>query len=339
MKAVTDLIKRFQRGYTDVVGVDVGSTAVKAVRVKMVNRTPTVVAADLLPPLPVPIASEAPVRPLVLPLDLQARYVALAYSDPAAIVKILTFPARSDKAVAAQVSELLGLGESTDQRVAYEALAESRNETRVLAVALPDVAGSRLCALFPSGTPAPCSVEIAGLAGMTAFERGAGQRHAEEAVALIDFGALVTTVSFYHKGVLVLMRKLDVGTAALLKKVQATLGVDAEVALGIMTEGSFDISSALHQTLESFLQQLIISRDFVERRENCHVTRLYTCGGIATHEGWAGELRTATGLEPERWNPFADVAVGSNALSAAVPGQESRFAAALGAACGVLSGA
>ena len=337
MKALSDLVKRFQRGYTDVVGVDIGSTAIKAVRLRAVNREPVVVAAALLPPPKVAITGTVPVVPLDLPKPLKARYAALAYSDPSATVKLITFPAHSEKSADAQVNEMLGLSEGPDFRVAYEKVSESRTESRVLAVSVPDAAGARLCALLPSGVPAPCSLEVSGLASMTSFERGPGRRHAEEAVAAIDFGAVVTTVAFYSKRSLLLIRKFDVGTMALLKRVQDTLGIDADVALGIMTDGSFDVSAAVHQSLESFLQQLIISRDFVERRENCHISRLYVCGGAAPLKGWSQQLQSALGLEPEFWNPFADLTVQPGALPDAIKGQESRFAAALGAAWAVLA--
>ncbi len=336
MKALTDLIKRFQRGYSDVVGVDVGSALTKAVRLRTVNHTPTVVAVDLVSGVTMPDAATGPVTPVVLPKSMRARYVAVSYSGPGALVKLLTFPVHSEKSTDTQVNELMGLAESPEYRVAYEVVSQNRAETRALAVAMPDVATSRLCALFPSGTPAPCSIEIAGLASMTAFERGPGRQHAEDAVAVIDFGSTGSTVAFYNKRTLALIRKFDVGMASILKKVQETLGVDAEVAMGILADGSFDISQALHQTLESFLQQFVISRDFVERRENCHVVRLYACGAPGALKSWAQEVQSASGLEPVFWNPFEGLPVSSGAIPDALKGQESQFASALGAAWAVL---
>jgi type IV pilus assembly protein PilM len=335
MKTLTDLVKRFQRGRTDVVGVDVGSTALKVVRLKALNHTVTVVAVDVLPAvvLPPPPAVPSPVK---LPKAIHARHAALAYSGPGAMVKMLTFPTHSDKSAETQVNELMGLADSSDYRVAYELVSETRAETRALAVAMPDQAASQLCALFPVGTPAPYSIEVAGLASMTAFQRGPGRRHLEEAVAVVDLGASVTMVAFYNKGVLSLIRKFDFGSLTILKTVKETLGVDTEVAQGILADGSFDISQAIRQAMESFLQQFVISRDFVERRENCHMLRLYACGGTAGMQGWARELQSASGLEPEFWNPFAELSVLPGAIPEALKGQEARFTAALGAAWAVL---
>jgi hypothetical protein len=108
------------------------------------------------------------------------------------------------------------------------------------------------------------------------------------------------------------------------------------MAQGILSDGSFDISQAVRQAMESFLQQFVISRDFVERREDCHVLRVYACGGAAGMQGWARELQSASGLAPESWNPFGELAVLPGAIPDAAKGQESRFTAALGAAWAVL---
>jgi Tfp pilus assembly PilM family ATPase len=335
MNTLTDLVKRFQRGRTDVVGVDVGATAIKVVRLKALNRLATVVAVDILPAVSLPPGAGVP-PPVTLPRAVHGRHVALAYSGPGALVKLLTFPTHSEKSAETQVNELMGLADTSDYRVAYEPISESRTEMRALAVALPDLAAVQLCALFPTGTPAPCSIEVAGLASMTAFERGPGRRHVEEAVAAVDVGAMVTTVAFYNKGALSLIRKFDFGSAVILKTVQETLGVDAEVAQGILADGSFDISQAIRKAMESFVQQFVISRDFVERRENCHILRLYACGGTAGTQGWASELESSSGLAPEFWNPFGELAVLPGAIPDALKGQEARFTAALGAAWAVL---
>lgn len=335
MKTLTDWVKHFQRRRTDVVGVDVGTTALKVVRLKVVNRTPTVVAIDLLPAVALLAGAGVPV-PVVLPKVLHGRHVALAYSGPGALVKLLTFPTHSEKTPETQVNELMGLADASDYRMAYELVSETRTEMRALAVAMPDQSAARLCALFPSGTPAPYSIEVSGLASMTAFVRGPGRRHLEEAVAVVDFGASVTMVAFYNKGALSLIRKFDFGASAILKTVREALGVDAEVAQGILADGSFDVSQAIRQAMESFLQQFVISRDFVERREDCHIVGLYICGGIAGMQGWARELQSAAGLEPVSWNPFGEMAMLPTAIPDSLKGQEARFTAALGAAWAVL---
>ena len=53
-------------------------------------------------------------------------------------------------------------------------------------------------------------------------------------------------------------------------------------------------------------------------------------------QGWARELQSASGLEPEFWNPFGELAILPGAIPDALKGQEARFTAALVAAWAVL---
>ena len=334
MKKAADLLRMFNRGYTDMLGLDVAGSGLKAVRLRRTNRVTSVVAVDILPSVAgAPVTD--PVQPVQVPKALRARYVALATSAPGTIVKLLTFPAHSEKSTEAHVSELMGLGDNVDFRLAYEALSESRTEVKILAVAMPVQTVHGLCGLFPVGIPAPCSIEISGLASMTAYARGPGKAHKDDCTAVVDFGMTSTLVAFFQKGTMVLVRKFDVGTSTILKRLQDGLGVDAEVALGILNDGSFDISQIVHQSMESFLQQLIISWDFVERRENVHIARLYACGGGTSLRSWAHEMQGATGQEPVFWNPFEGLATTGPVLEK-WKGQEQRFAAALGVALAMI---
>jgi Tfp pilus assembly PilM family ATPase len=335
MKKVADLIKVFQRGYTDVLGLDVAGSGLKAVRLKVINQAITVMAVDIFPPDGSAVEGSIPVGAQQLPKDLRARHVALATSESGAVVKLLTFPAHSDKPAETHVNELMGLGDQTEYRLAYEHVTESRSEIRALAVRMPLSTVTALCQLFPAGSPAPCAIEVSGLASMTAYLKGPGLSHLEDCIAVIDFGANVTLVAFFNRGTMVLIRKFEMGTNTILKKLQDNLGVDGDVALGILNDGSFDITQIVHQAMEAFLQQLIISWDFVERRENCRISRLYACGGGASLGSWAHEVLSTTGQSPTLWNPFEGLAMISDTLLDKWKGQESRFSAAVGSALGM----
>ena len=49
----------------------------------------------------------------------------------------------------------------------------------------------------------------------------------------------------------------------------------------ILFDGSFDISQPIAEVMGPFEKQLIVSRDFVERRENCRINKIYAAGGAA----------------------------------------------------------
>lgn len=338
MKKLTDIITIFRRNFTDVLGLDIGASGTKAVRLKLVRGVPTVLAVDVLPVISLPESEEEPVDPFLIPKALKARYAAIALSKGGGIVKLLTFPAHSGKTNDEHVHELMGLGDDSQYRLGYETILESRTEVRALASALPDALTRKICQLFPIGIPAPCSIEMSGLASLTAYSRLGGQENGEDCNVLVDFGAAVTLVAFFNKNILTLVRKFDFGTTHILKKLQDSLGVDQEVALGILNDGSFDVTKVVHQAMEPFLQQLIISWDFVERRENTRIARLCVCGGGAGMQLWMQEIELATGLTPVKWDPFKGLEVQAGAIPEVLKGQEPRFSAAIGAALAVIKG-
>jgi hypothetical protein len=336
MKKLTDITTVFRRNYSDVLGLDIGTSGTKAVRVKLIRGVPTVTAVDILPAIDRPESEEVTIVPYPIPKSLRARYVAMAVSTGGGIVKLLTFPVHSGKSNNEHVLELMGLSDDVGYRLGYETIFENRNEVRALASALPDTVARRLCQSFPIGIPAPCSLEISGLASLTAFSRVCGKDNAEECSVLVDFGAEGTLVAFLNKNILVLVRKFDFGAWHILKKLQNSLGVEQDVAMGILTDGSFDVTKVVHQAMEPFLQQLTISWDFVERRENTHVGKLYVCGGGAGMRLWSQELETATGLAPAKWDPFEGLVVLPGAIPDGFKGQEPRFSAAVGAALSMM---
>ncbi|MEI6563270.1 MAG: pilus assembly protein PilM [bacterium] len=336
MRKLTDIAAFFRRDYSDVLGIDIGSSGTKLARLSQIHGVPTVIAIDVLPAIKLPESEESLPDICEIPKPVKARYAAVAISKGGGLVKLLTFPVHLGKSNDEHVRELMGLGENANYRLGYEVISETRTEVRALASAIPDETVRAICGTFSVGTPAPCSIEVSGLASMTAFSRAQGWRHADDCCAVIDFGASVTVVAFFNKKNLIMVRKFDFGMSNLVKKLQDSLGVDQDVAAGILNDGSFDVSKAVHQAMEPFLQQLIISWDFVERRESLHVGKLYVCGGAVGLPLWDQEIELATGKAPTLWDPFEGLVVQPGAIPERLKGQELRFSAAVGAAFAML---
>jgi hypothetical protein len=118
-------------------------------------------------------------------------------------------------------------------------------------------------------------------------------------------------------------------------KIQQQMGVDREVAQGIISDGSFDISSCVRDVMGPFLRQLSISRDFVERQEKCRIGELYLSGGMSLSKYWVEAIGKGSKMKVHLWNPFEPIHIPTGAYPADLAGQETRFAAAVGAALGV----
>lgn len=337
MADIKELAQRLKKGPVDVVGIDVGEAGIAAARMKKTNEAVSLSAVDMLP-LPPELAQEPTdtvpdVQPLALPPKLKGKYVSLSVAGASSIVKLLSFPGHFDEAAEAKVVETMGIENPDKYRISYKLVSEGhgRSEARVLTVALPEPVAQAPVKLFPIGVPAPWSLEISGLATLTAFLHSQAKKIQEASVGVVDFGAEISTFALFHKGYLVLIRRFNVGTNSILNKVQETLGVDQETAQGIISDGSFDISQSVSEVMEPLIKQLIVSRDFVERRENCQISKMYISGGLVVSRDLVDEMKSSMGVEIAGWNPLDEITVAPGALPENFAGQEWRFAAAVGA--------
>ena len=331
---------KFKRGVSDIVGVDIAASGIKAVRLKRgsnATMAPTLLAAALLPPVSIPTDGQA-IPALTLPKSLGARQVSIALTGKSALVKLLSFMGKTDAAIEAQLWEMMGIDKAAEFRISYRILTEGhgRTESKVLAIAIPEAEIQLALQLFPSGLPAPYSIELSGLASLSSFLQGPVFQFPDETVGVIDFGAEVSFLAIFNKMVAVLVRKFDFGSKSILTRVQESMGVNTDTALEIVSGGSIDLSQLFTDAMDPFIKQLVISRDFLERRENCRISRIFVCGGATVSRDWNTVVHNALGLPITPWNPFEPVTIAPDAIPDDLKGRETRFAAAMGAAWGTL---
>jgi len=326
---------------SELLAADFSTTGTKLLKVKADSKAGLqVIGVELLPPTP--LLDRAAPRDLLHGLEkpFRSNYVALTSSSPGAVVRLLSLPGQLEgaQAIEAHLREHAGL--EGRYRLAYSAAKSTaaarggKAEAKYLAVAMPEAEAQALLEMVNVGPPAPWSIEVSGLGAMTAFLHGPGRNHREDAVAVLEAGAASCLLALFNKGSLVLVRKFDFGSETLMAKVQESMGVDREVAEGIISDGSFDISNCVRDIMGPFLRQLSISREFVERQEKCRITHLYLSGGLSLSKCWVEEIARGSKLSIQLWNPFEFVRVAPGAFPERFQGQQARFAAALGAACG-----
>lgn len=321
----------------EIVGLDFGTTSTKAVRLRSGHDGVTLVAADILPA--VNLAGDTPPL-LTLPPRLVTNYAAVTRATQQQVVRIVTVPNTSgenEPSFGAKVQEVVKAEGA--QRLAYAVLrtVPAKRETQVLTVTAPEAEIASVLGMLAHGPPAAITLEHAGLAALTTFNLGPGVDAAEEAVCFIDSGAQSTFIAFINKGVPVLVRTLNLGGEQLLERLQAQWGLDRETAMGTLGQGAtIDISQPIHELAGPILRQLSISRDFVERQESCRIARAYLSGGMSLIRQWVQEIHEATGLEILTWDPLQKLTIAPHALPAELEGQNTRLAAAIGAAVAVV---
>lgn len=335
------IFQGFAKTKTDVAGFDIGNSSVNAVRMHRSGDTISLLAATILD-----IENESTsenkdgddVISLEIPPELKAQYACLTVSGARATIKLLSFPGAPDEKMEEKIVGSMGIRNPDDFRISYQVTAtgDAHNESRILTVAVPETEAQRATSLFETGLPAPFTLEISGLASMTAFLHGPGTKHESDVIGVIEFGYTSSTFALFNKNSLALLRRFNFGTQKLVQDIQNTLGVDEKTAGSILADGSFDISQTANELLAPIITQLVVSRDFIERRENCHVSNLYVSGGMIGSSEIIANIRKAMGINVEIWSPIDNITVGEDVFPKELKGQEWRFASAIGACLATL---
>ena len=334
------LTKRTARkGPQDLMGIDFGTSGAKAVRIRKGPEGYSLVGADIFPPYRFDQEQTADgIKSFRanIPKTLLTNYTAIAYSSEKSVVRVVSLPGNEDSPIEREKQIRDNVGLDDQFRVNFIPTPGKAKETRLLAVAIPNSDAAGVLELFSSGPPAVNSLEVAGLAALNACVKGPLSSHPNEAVAVLECGSRFSMLSIFNKGNLSLARKIEVGGDAVLAHIQKQLGVDYNMASSILSQGAIDVSQSVRHVVEPFLRQLSISRDFVERQENCRVSVAYISGGMALSPAWLQEVQSASGMELRAWDPFGGMAILPDAIPENLAGQQSRFAAAVGTVLGVL---
>lgn len=323
---------RSQRQYSDLVGIDFATTGTKVVRLKRSGEDVSLVGVDILPA--VEIGSTA--TRLELPRNMVSFYGCLSYSGSDAVMRMVNtpLPAEEETLPDVKLRELLSVGE--DFRVSARLIRRGagRQDSSLLAVAVPQSDVDFMLDMFASGAPAPASLEVSGLSFVSAFLHARGSECADEAVCLIEAGEVVSNFVFMNKGVVLLVGKMDFGGRLLRKKLATDLGVDDELASSILSDRSINISASLHSVLGPFIKQVSISKDFIERHQGCRVTKVYMSGGLSLLSSWTDEVGQMLRTDIVKWSPLENIKHEPDALPADTVKEATRFSAAIGAALG-----
>jgi len=316
-----------QRKLSNLLALDFANSGLKAVRLKKVKDRIVLSAADILPPVNLDAGDHPD-----LPKPLAAYYTSLCVSTKEAHIRVFNHVLQDSETFEDVIYDNLSV--SQDYRVAGRILIEGKGkrESSILGVAIPENLIGQHLDLFVSGAPAPHSLELSGLAAFSAFLFNRGKQTANQTVCLIEAGHCHTYVAFLHHNQLQVVNRFDVGGKSLQQQVQIALGVDEEMASTILSGGSVDVAAPVRTALAPFIKQLSIYREYVERQNKTSLSGVYMSGGEAKSSYWQAAVQQVLGLTPVIWNPFEKIEGFDDAYPDQLKGQESRFAAAVGAA-------
>lgn len=337
------------------VGLDIGSSAVKAIELKPAGKgfKVSAIGVELVPPDSIVdgaiIDSGAvveAVRRLFANKKFKAKDVVASLSGNSVIVKKITLPAMTESELAESIyweAEQYIPFDIQDVNLDYEILdpgtgQDAQGTMEVLLVAAKKDKIADYSSVITQAGKAPVIVDVDVFALQNAFEANYGF-DPNAVVALLNAGASAININILAGSQSVFTRDVSMGGNAFTEAVQKELNLPYESAeqlkKGQDVEGATyeDARAVLRAMTDNVLLEVEKTFDFFKATaSNDRIDRIMLSGGASRVEGFADALRERFGTEVEPFDPFRQV--GLDAKKAGVDNIED-FAAVSAVAMGL----
>ena len=310
-----------------VIGLDIGSSAIKAIELQRTGRGRRV-AAYAMEPVPPgsiadgsildPTAVAAAVRRALSRGKFSGREVCVSLSGNAVIVKKINLPVMTAAELADSIvweAEQYIPFDVQDVNLDYQILdagtgPDSRGSMEVLLVAAKKDKTAEYTGVVEAAGRTPVVVDVDAFALQNAFEANYGLEP-EAVIILLNAGASAVNINILQRGRSVFTRDISVGGNAYREALQRELGVSPETAdrakRGQAVEGvnREDVGPVLRAVTEQVLLEVQKTFDFFKATAAAdRIDRLVVSGGASRIEGFATMLQARFGVEVEELNPF-----------------------------------
>ena len=312
------------------VGLDIGSSSVKAIELKPAGKGYRVSAMGVESVPPDSIVDGAiidggavadAVRRLFSNKRFKAKDVVASLSGNSVIVKKITLPAMSEAELSESIyweAEQYIPFDIQDVNLDYEILEAGTGQDQgsmevLLVAAKKDKIGDYTNVISQAGkTPAIVDVDVFAL--QNAFEANYGFEPTA-VVALLNAGASAININILSGSQSVFTRDVSMGGNAFTEAVQKELNLPYESAellkKGQDVDGATydDARAVLRAMTDNVLLEVEKTFDFFKATASSdRIDRIMLCGGAARVEGFAESLRERFNTEVEQFDPFRQVA-------------------------------
>ena len=309
---VQPILEKFFKGTSCSIGLDIGSTSVKALKLQRAPAGLKLLKAATAPLAPGGDSSQrvAAIQQVMDELDGHEAPVVTGIGGQGTVLRLVLIPKMSP-------AELKGaLGFEAEKYIPFK-VEETRLDFHVvgdrpggrievlLAAARQEVVTAHLEMLSGAGV-SPRALDLEAVAMANAWELGHSSGDSE-AVALIQVGARGTLLNVLRGSQLQFTREIPMAGNTLTQAVAAALGVDGATAEKIKCEPGQrreEVIAALEPRWEEWLAQCRASFDFYESQFGFKVARICVGGGSAALTGFQDWIKAASGLPVEEWDPL-----------------------------------
>ncbi|MCD4848072.1 MAG: pilus assembly protein PilM [Candidatus Aegiribacteria sp.] len=161
----------------------------------------------------------------------------------------------------------------------------------------------------------PSTIELEQFSLQRAYQH-AYRPTGDECVTILNIGAEVTNMVVVREGLPSFNRDLSIGGSRFVEALQRSLGLEYDVALGVLKGNVPDgvSSEEVHTAIGRVIEELSTSirRSFITYQasgENTRIDKMYISGGCSLMPGLATILSEQHGLPVEHFQPFRNITV------------------------------
>ncbi|SEA65179.1 type IV pilus assembly protein PilM [Desulfuromusa kysingii] len=315
----------------DIVGIDVGSSAVKIVRLRESRGTYHLENIGIMP-----LASETivdntimdstaivdSVSNLLKAMKVKTKRVATSVSGHSVIIRKISLPLMSEAELEASIqweAEQYIPFDISEVNIDFQILgpdARDPSQMNVMLVAAKKDFVDDYTSIFVEAGLEPIVMDIDCFAVENMFDYNYGFVD-NEVVALIDLGASATSVSVLRGDTSIFTRDIQTGGNLISEELQKRLGVSAEEAerakLGDRNIADVDpdsVDEILVDAVENLVQEVQRSLDFFSATSSDdQVSKIYLTGGVSNSVKVKDALEERLGIPIDRVDPFRNVKI------------------------------
>jgi type IV pilus assembly protein PilM len=315
----------------DIVGIDVGSSAIKVVCLRESRGIYQLERIGIMPLSSETIVDNTimdstsiihSIQNLLTALKIKSKNVATSVSGHSVIIRKISLPTMSDSELESSIqweAEQYIPFDISEVNIDFQILgpdSKDSSQMDVMLVAAKKDFVADHSALFTEAGLNPVVMDIDCFAVENMFDYNYGLV-GSELVALIDLGASATSVNVLRGDSSIFTRDIQAGGNLLSEELQKRLGLsndDAEkVKLGDRTIADVDsesIDEILADAIENLAQEVQRSLDFFSATSGEEqITKIYLTGGVSNSTKVTEALEKRLGIPTEKVDPFRNVKV------------------------------
>ena len=322
----------------DIIGIDVGSSAVKIVRLRPSRGSYHLENIGILPLNPEAIVDNTimdsaaiidAIQNLLASMKIKTKRIATSVSGHSVIIRKISLPLMTEDELDASIqweAEQYIPFDISEVNIDFQILGPDEKDPSqmnvMLVAAKKDFVDDYLAVFTEAGLePMVMDIDCFAVENMFDFNYGFVEG---EVVALIDLGAAATSVNVLKGEVSVFTRDIQAGGNLLSQELQKRLGISSDEAeqakLGRRDFGDVEedtIDEILNDAVENLVQEVQRSLDFFSATSSEErISKVYLTGGVSGSNKVLETLEERLGIPIERVNPFRNLTINQKEFDA-----------------------